>query len=338
MKSCRYCAIDSCRDVKVGPSFAVPDPAARYTSAAAVTRRVAPLLIFAWALEAQAEHATWLHGSWWRWQGRVAARVRKLARDLDRNDVRWLFPRAGTLASAGRRRPRAARELVRRLRRALPGIRILPWVYGDARRHLGRGQRWLRRTARRLARLVAHSGADGIHLDVEPPFGSFGQIPGARIAALVRELRRRAPGALVSVAIHPLRTPSFPRGLKARLVSPLVEVADQIVVMMYDTAMADPERFRRAVAEQVDALGRLAAGHRARLWMGAAAYPRHRAPRWRRLHDPRVENVAQTTAAFRSALAASAHAGRWMGVALFAHYSARDDDWEALRRGWGARR
>jgi hypothetical protein len=226
-----------------------------------------------------------------------------------------------------------ARRFTRALREA--GLRVLPWVVGYAHRHLGRTGAWLERTARGLARLVARSGADGVHLDVEPPFGSFGQIPGAWLAALAARVRALRPDALISFAIHPVRTPAFPRGLDPAEVRPLLRVADQVVVMMYDTAIADPGVFARAIAEQVEALGDLAAGGRARLWMGAAAYPRHRARRFRHLHRPEVENVAATASALRSALRLSPHRTRWMGVAVFAEYSAQPEDWEALGRAWG---
>jgi hypothetical protein len=243
--------------------------------------------------------------------------------------VRWVFPKVGGLRP---RLGRGARALVRGLRAASPGIRILPWISGYAHRHLGRGRAWRSRTARSLARLVRASGTHGIHFDIEPPFGSFGQIPGERLARLARAFRRAAPRSLVSFAIHPLATPSFPRGLARREVSALLAIADQVVVMMYDTAIADRALFRRAVVEQVRALAALARERgRARLWMGAAAYPAHRAPRFRALHDARIENVAGTAAAFREAVQEEHARDRWAGLAVFAHYSARPEDWRALR-------
>lgn len=299
------------------------------------------LLICALSLPAgagAAEHATWLHGRWWRWKGTRSAAVRSLARELTSRSIRWVFPRAGFLRRSGRtpRSTRAARSLVRRLARQAPGVKVLPWVIGFTHRHLGRGQRWIDRTSRGLARLVARSGSHGVHLDIEPPFGSFGQLPGRRLADLARALKRRRPAALISFAVHPVATPSFPRGLRPENVRPLLAVADQVVVMMYDTALADPRRFARAVSEQVEVLGRLAAGHRVGMWLGAAAYPAHRGRRWRRLHQPQVENVAATARALTAALRASAHAARWRGIAVFARYSARQRDWEALGALWPA--
>jgi hypothetical protein len=285
--------------------------------------------IFLWlalGLLAAGENATWVHRRWWSGSFSPEA-IATLARHFEAHGVRWVFPKAGGLRPSVP--PRAAR-FVAALHAQSPRIRILPWVSGYAHRHLGRGARFAERTARRLAQLVNESGADGIHIDIEPPFGAFGQIPGERIARLGHAFRRHAPGKLVSLAIHPMRTASFPRGLDPSHVRPLLAVADQVVVMMYDTGISRGDVFCRAIAEQVAALGRLAEGAgRVRLWMGAAAYPRH-GRRFRALHEPAVENVAMTTRSLRETVRGSPGAGPWVGIAVFAHYSARPSDWAPL--------
>jgi hypothetical protein len=287
---------------------------------------------------AHAEHATWLDGLWWSGRERSRAAIAGLARDLAARGVRWVFPRAGTLRPSGGAPSAgdAGRAFVRGIKVGNPALRVLPWVIGYTHRHLRRGSVWIRRTARALARLLDQSGADGVHFDIEPPFGSFGQIPGARVASLARALRSLRPKALVSFALHPVATGSFPRGLRPDSVRPLLEVADQVVVMMYDTGIGAERKFARAVQEQVARLGELARGTAARLWMGAAAYPAHRSKRFRALHHPTVERVGPTARAVREALAISADRSRWVGIALFAHYSASAADWDELRVAWGA--
>jgi hypothetical protein len=287
---------------------------------------------------AHAEHATWLDGRWWNGRERSGAAIAALARDLAARGVLWVFPRAGTLWPSGGapHATQAAPTFVRRIKAAHPALRVLPWVVGYTHRHLGRGPLWITRTARALARLLDQSGADGVHLDIEPPFGSFGQIPGARVASLARALRSLRPGALISFALHPVATRSFPRGLRPHNVRPLLEVADQVVVMMYDTGIRDAKRFARAVQEQVERLGTVARGTAARLWMGAAAYPAHRSRRFRTLHDPTVERAGPTSRALREALAIAADRSRWAGIGLFAHYSASTADWDELRKAWEA--
>lgn len=283
----------------------------------------------------------WLGRKWVRSRPSAGA-IRQLGQLLARRGIRYAFPLVGSFRASGGlwRGSSHARNTLVRLRKSCPGLKIIPWVYGFLNKHaFPERTRWRSRAARDIIHLVGKLGADGIHMDVEPKFGSFGQIPGRAMARLLQILRRKAGRLFISLALHPLKSPSFSRGLEPASAQMLVAFADQITVMAYDTAISRARRFRHMVTEQIGLWQKLAflEKSRCRFLMGTATYDRHSNRRFRQLHDPRVENIRNTALGVAAGISLLSRPHSWDGLALFAGYTTDIKEWRTFKEYWQMR-
>ncbi len=167
------------------------------------------------------------------------------------------FPTSSLSATDGGLPPHDREQMRRFLaiaRREAPGLRILPWVGG-----LRVGYRRQREGTIALADLVQRQrivaecrglideGFDGVHLNVEP-------VPDSNVdfLALLRALRTAVdPGILSVSAIRPgpVALPFAPNFFwTPAYYGRVASVADQIVVMAYDTALPTAPAYRRYLA------------------------------------------------------------------------------------------
>jgi hypothetical protein len=280
--------------------------------------------------------AVWLGHGWV--DGRRGDRdLAGLAARLRSGGFRDVFVHTGPLADDGSLDPALAPRLawlLRGLHAAVPGLRAQAWL-GDL---VSAGRLNLADPASRgrivaATRWVLDVGADGVHYDFEPlPDGDAGFL------ALLDTTRglTRARHTVVSVAAEPVEpwptaqafsgvlrpvwwTPGYLRAVGDRV--------DEVATMTYDTAMPTQTLYGGMVTRQARvALDNLP--DTVDLLIGLPAYHDRTA-----LHDPAVETVGVAIRAVRLAL--TDHPGRrHVGVAMYADFTATDQDWATYQRDW----
>ena len=285
-------------------------------------------------------NAVWLEHRWLERAHTEGEMVELLERLRDRG-IAYAYPHlipfdeAGNLSPHDREQMRAFLALSRHV---APDLRVLPWVGG-----LRVGYRRQREGTINLPdlnqrqRMVAEvrglidEGFDGIHLNVEPV--NDGNV---EFLALLRALRTAVgPGRVLSLAAirpGPVGIPLAPNfvwspGYYARVAA----VADQIVIMAYDTAIPTPPLYRRylawATASVAGAL--VASGSDARVLMGVPTYEDYGL-----MHRAGVETLDNALLGVVAGLRGLGAGGTFEGVALYAEWTTDPGDWEAYERVW----
>jgi hypothetical protein len=291
----------------------------------------------------QDRNAVWLEHRWLE-REHPLPEIEALLSRLAARGVRYVFPHLIPFDTAGRL-PLHSREEMRAFlaaaRRVAPEMKVLPWVGG-----LRVGYRRARSGTLALPdlgqrqRIVAESrglvdeGFDGIHLNVEPI--DDGNVD---FLSLLRALRTAVGNdRLLSVsAIRPAPfalpgAPNFAWSLSyyARVGA----LADQVVVMGYDTGLPFAGLYRRYAAWAAASLTRsLPASHaRARVLLGIPTYDDATA-----MHRPGVESTRNALLGVITGLRGIGGGGTFEGVALYAEWTTDAGEWEVYERLWRGR-
>lgn len=287
----------------------------------------------------QDRNAVWLEHRWLATPQPVEA-MEALVERLEARGIAYVYPhlipfnQAGRLPVHDREQLRAFLAVARRL---APGMRVLPWVGG-----LRRGYRRQREGTLDLAdlgqrqRMVAEcrglvdEGFDGIHVNVEPV--ADGDVD---FLSLLRALRTAVgPEAVLSVSATrpgPFRIPVAPNfvwtpGYYARVGA----VADQLVVMAYDTAIPTPALYRRYLAYVGStATATLAGSSRARVLVGVPTYDETGL-----MHRGHVESTENALLGLVQGLRGVGGGGTFEGIALYAEWTTDEREWLVYERRW----
>jgi hypothetical protein len=289
----------------------------------------------------QDRNAVWLESRWLK-RPHPAADVERVLAALAARGVRYVFPHMIPFSSAGRL-PVEDREPMRAFlavsRRVAPELRVLPWVGG-----LRKGYRRQRTGTIDLAdlgqrqsivaecRSLMDEGFDGIHLNVEPV--ADGDLD---FLALLRALRTAVgPDRLLSLSAirpGPLGLPFAPNflwspGYYARVAA----VADQVVVMAYDTGIPTANLYRRYVAYAASTALHALSGSRARVLMGVPTYDETGL-----MHRAAAESPENALAGIVAGLRGQGGGGTFEGVALYAEWTTDEREWETYDTVWRGR-
>ena len=245
------------------------------------------------------------------------------------------FDERGTLSPHDREQMRTFLAVARRV---APDLRVLPWVGG-----LRTGYKRQRAGTVNLPdltqrqRIVAEvrglmdEGFDGIHLNIEPI--DDGNV---EYLALLRALRTAVgPGRVLSLAATrpgPVGIPLAPNFVwSPDYYARVAAVADQIVIMAYDTAIPTPPLYRRYLAwATASVAGTLvASGSDARVLMGVPTYEDYGL-----MHRAGVETLDNALLGVVDGLRGLGAGGTFEGVALYAEWTTDPKDWEAYERVW----
>ena len=291
-------------------------------------------------------NAIWLEHRWLAEPQPQPIMEQKL-RSLAQRGVLYIFPhlipfdRAGRLPAHDREQMRA---FLATTRAVAPGLRILPWVGG-----LCVGYKRTRSGTIDLAdlsqrqRIVAEcrglmdEGFDGIHLNVEPvPNGADD------LLALLRALRP-ALGAsgILSVTVTRPAPVSVPMTRNffwtPEYYVRVAAVADQLVVMGYDTALPTRPLYERYMAYVAQAAtSALESNARARVLIGIPTYGGTGL-----MHRAGVETMENALLGIILGLRRSGTDGTFEGIAVYADWTTSDAEWgtyEQLWRGGGSPR
>ncbi len=291
----------------------------------------------------QDRNAVWLEHRWLEREAPVAEIEQLLAR-LERRGVRYVFPHLIPFDAQGRLPPHSRpqmRAFLEAARRVAPGMKVLPWVGGlrlGWRRQL-RGQLALGDLAQRQqivaeCRGLVDEGFDGIHVNVEPV--DSGNV---EFLALLRALRTAVGGERV-LSVSATRPGPFALPLAPNFLwSPdyyarVAAVADQIVVMSYDTGLPTQGLFRRYVSWAAASVTRTlaASSSRARVLMGVPTYDETGL-----MHRRGVETPENALLGVVAGLRGVGEGGTFEGVALYAEWTTDDAEWAAYGRLWRGR-
>jgi hypothetical protein len=286
----------------------------------------------------QDRNAVWLESRWLK-RAHPDAEVEALVVALDRRGVRYVFPHLIPFSNSGRL-PVGDREPMRAFlaaaRRVAPEAKVLPWVGG-----LRRGYRRQRQGTIDLADLgqrqsivaecrgLMDEGFDGIHLNVEPvPDGNLDFL------ALLRALRTAlGPGRQLSLSAirpGPVGLPFAPNflwspGYYARVAA----LADQVVVMAYDTGIPTGNLYRRYVAYAAASALAAMDGSRARVLMGVPTYDETGL-----MHRAAAESPENALSGIVAGLRGKGGGGTFEGVALYAEWTTDEREWSVYESVW----
>ena len=288
-------------------------------------------------------NAVWLEHRWLE-KVQSADEMEFLFRGLAERGVIYVYPHLIPFNPAGRL-PIHSREQMRAFlataRRVAPDMKVLPWVGGlrvGFRRtrpgtldlaDLGQRQRMVAE-----CRGLVDEGFDGIHLNVEPV--DDGNV---EFLALLLALRTAVgPGHVLSLSATrpaPLAIPMAPHFFwSPEYYARVAGLADQLVIMAYDTALPTSALYQRyvsyAASSVTTALG--ASRSRARVLMGI---PTYRETGF--MHRAGVETPENALLGVVAGLRGVGGGGTFEGVALYAEWTTDEKDWAVYERVWRGR-
>lgn len=253
-------------------------------------------------------NATWLQHAWFGsddWfrrehpldhlaDFRDPANMQRLARRLRAQHITDVFPHVSPADTNGDL-PAVDRAQTERFLDAFAGFRVMPWTGGavDKTCHI-RDAKWRRYFVASIIRLlVRHPRFAGVQINIE-----LCESGNQDFLALLDGLRHALPDRfLLSVAAYPppLRWQPFHEarwdGTYFRAVA---QRADQVAVMMVDTALPWPRAYQYIMRRWTHEL--LTHATRASLLLGVPAYAGSGS------HDPAVENLANALLSIHAAL------------------------------------
>ena len=285
-------------------------------------------------------NAVWLEHRWLE-RAHPEPEMAALFERLRARGIAYVYPHVIPFDARGNLPPHdreQMRAFLAAARRVSPELRVLPWVGG-----LRVGYRRQRAGTLQLAdlnqrqRIVAEvrglvdEGFDGVHLNVEPV--DDGNV---ELLALLRALRTAVgAGRLLSIAATrpaPLGLPRAPNfAWSPEYYARVAALADQVVIMSYDTALPTPALYRRyvqwAAASVAGALDQ--SGSKARVLMGVPTYEPYGF-----MHRAGVETPENALLGIVAGLRGLGAGGTFEGVALYAEWTTDEQEWAVYERYW----
>lgn len=287
----------------------------------------------------QDRNAVWLEHRWLEREHPVPE-MEQLFQALAAHGVRYAFPHLIPFNSAGRL-PVHSRDQMRvflaTARRIAPELKILPWVgglrLGYKRQKPGSvGLADLGQRQRIVAecRGLIDEGFDGVHVNVEPV--DDGNVD---FLALLRALRTAIGDHTLSVSAirpGPLSIPLAPNFFwTPEYYARVGSLADQIVVMAYDTGLPTAPLYRRYVAYAAASTTRelVAASPRVRVLIGVPTYDQTGI-----MHRASVETPENAILGIVAGLRGLGGGGTFEGIALYAEWTTDEAEWATYERFW----
>lgn len=215
------------------------------------------------------------------------------------------------------------------------GLRVMPWIGGVFKQHCFPAQKtWRDRFVQSVVALLEqHPKLAGVQLNVEPwPSGDSDML------LLLDELKNVMPkGKILSIAAYPPPTrwqPAKEVHWEQAYYQQVAKRADQMVVMMYDTALHQSKLYELLMRQWTREV--LTWGAPTPTLLGLPAYDDADVP-W---HDPKVENLHHALRGIHAGLEDLDNAARknYRGIAIYCHWEMTDEKWDILNREFRAKR
>lgn len=281
-------------------------------------------------------NAIWLRYTWYfgEWND---DELRRCAERLREGQMRYAYCHMRHTGPDGRlafRYPEKAQRLADELRRHLPSLKVVAWVYVANDRAGGAvdiaDAAVRRQMIEEAVWLVTECGFDGIQWDYE--ICASGD---QAFLDLLRETRPALPEGKILSACTPMWYPRpWPRShcWETDYFSRAAAMCDQLVVMCYDSAIYLPRAYVWLVREQAARVTRAVAqgDPDCRVLLGVPTYGKSRAS-----HHTRAENVRMALKGVREGLGSTrAVPASFAGVSIFADYTTDPEEWEDYVALW----
>jgi hypothetical protein len=260
---------------------------------------------------------------------RDKSRIAGLRARLDGADILDVFPHLCPCAVDGTI-PGVDEAQTTQFLAEMGSFRVLPWIGGVVGKQVFLGSPQWRNTFIRSAvdLLKAFPNLAGIHVNIEPvPTGS------PDFLKLLRELRRVLPeGMMLSVAAYPPPTMLHPFSQvhwERDFFEAVCREADQVVVMMYDTAIKFEKFYTYLMAEWTGEILHWAGT--TDILLGVPVYHDAHVP----YHDPKVENLKNALAGIHRGLSQFKKLPvSYRGIAIYSEWEMDPSEWDYLRRNF----
>ena len=256
---------------------------------------------------------------------RSAEKIEKLLKKLADNDIKTVYPHLCPAQFNGRIAAYNDEQIERFLDIAVKyKIKVIPWVGGIFKESARPDdEKWRQNFVSSIAELLQkHPRLGGVQVNIEPmPSGN------RDFLILLDELNVAMQGKILSIAAYPPPTvwhrfPSVHWDLKY-----LAEVgkrADQMAVMMYDTAIPYRKFYINLYKQWIDDLSKTLYKTNTEILLGVPAYEDAGVG----YHHPEVENIS----AALSAISASPFQKNISGVAIYCEWEMTNSKWQTWQK------
>lgn len=252
--------------------------------------------------------------------------IRGLAQRLAAHHVTDLFPHLCPTSTDGRLPP-CDPEQVDRFVREMAGLRVMPWIGGAYPvQAFPSDPAWRATFALSTADLLcAHPGLAGVHLNIEPCRSG-----NPEYLALLDQIRAALPpGKVLSVAAYPPPTvwqPASGVHWDETYFRAVARRVDQLAVMMYDTGLREPDRYRGLMCDWTRACIDWAGT--THVLLGVPTYDDPGVA----YHHAEVENLANSLLGIHQGLGAyRSLPANYAGIALYCEWEMDEGEWAHLR-------
>lgn len=284
-----------------------------------------------------------LNGLWikhaWVGNAQETSVIEDLALKLSKYDIEYIYIHAGPLDSDGtvpKERYEFAQQFLDILKAKNPDMVPLAWL-GQVRSEIDLDDSGIRANIVATAEDMMEVGFAGVHYDIEP-------VPHEDTAFLylLEETRTALGDKFISVA-----TDEWQPSLLSDIVGAILEqdiksywetdyfqktaeIADQIVVMTYDTSLSEPENYEWLVEQQVIYLTQALAPYDAELLIGIPTYEDDKES-----FDPEVENMETgLKGVIRGINNKRTTMDTFTGVAIYANWETDESEWDIYEKLW----
>ena len=284
-----------------------------------------------------------LNGLWikhaWVGSGQESSVIEDLALKLAKYDIKYVYIHSGPLDSDGtvpEERYEFAQQFISVLTEKNPDIVPLAWL-GQLRSEIDLDDPEIRANVVKTATKMTEAGFAGVHYDIEP-------VPHEDTAflSLLEETRDALVDKFISVA-----TDEWQPSLISDVVGAILEediksyweteyfqetaqIADQIVVMTYDTSLSEPANYEWLVEQQVIYLTQALAPYGAELLIGIPTYEDDKES-----FDPEVENMETGLKGVIQGLNNKrTTVDTFTGVAIYANWETDESEWDIYEQLW----
>lgn len=252
-------------------------------------------------------------------------RVREFAEALRLRHVTDVFPHLCPATSEGTIPPLDPAQTERFLS-TFDGFRVIPWVGGPNRTSVILGsEAWRKGFVSEIRALFErHPRFAGVHLNIEPlPSGD------ADYLRLLEEIKAALPsGKVLSVAAYPPPTrwqPIPDVHWDEGYFRQVAKKCDQLVVMMYDTALRVPKLYQRLMADWTEEVLQWSEGKA--VLLGVPTYDDAHTE----YHRPDVENLPSALRGIHEGLSRRTIPENYQGVAIYCEWETDLSEWEIWR-------
>ena len=265
----------------------------------------------------------WISHGWFG-DGLWFKKYKKNTKDFNENKEKLLLDKIKNLkikfvyphlcpADANGKIPGIDMEKIRKFRQKCPSAKVLPWIGGSTESTVDLSSgKWKSEFIKSVAELFSHDEIDGVHINIEPlPTGDPDFIQ------IISDIKKLKGEKILSIAAYPppsLLHPHASVHWDLKYYKEVCMLSDQIVPMMYDTALEYKKIYTNLVRQWAQEV--IAVSMDKEVLFGIPAYEDQDVG----YHHPQVENVFTAMPGIVSAINSSQDA-RKFSVSIYAEWT-----------------